>query len=156
MFGRLKPFLVQPLVQDFADACARLHAEVFPHPWSSHEFERLIGAASSLGEAAVESRSRRLLGFVLSRCALDEAEILSVAVEPSLQGRGVGRRMLEVHLPRLARHGIRDVFLEVGETNAAALRLYARLGFLEVGRRQGYYRTASGPMSAIAMRRSLA
>ena len=153
MFRKLKPFHVQPLVQDFAEDCARLHAAGFPHPWSSHEFERLIGAESSFGEAAVESRSRRLLGFVLSRRALDEAEILTVAVDASLRRQGIGRKILDVHLPRLGRLGVKTVFLEVAETNEAALRLYARLGFHEVGRRQGYYRSAAGnPVSAIAMR----
>ena len=156
MFGKPKPYGVEPLVQDFAESCAHLHAAAFPHGWSSHEFERLIGAETSFGEAAVESRSRRLLGFVLSRRALDEAEILTVAVDAATRGRGIGGKLLEVHLPRLARHGVKLVFLEVGENNLAALHLYGRLGFVEVGRRQGYYRTAGQPVSAIAMRRVIA
>ncbi len=157
MFRKAKPFQVQPLDQEFADECARLHAAAFPHPWSAHEFERLIGAESSFGEAAVESRSRKLLGFVLSRRALDEAEILTVAVDAARRGQGIGRRMLDVHLPRLELQGVKLVFLEVGETNVSALRLYARLGFVEVGRRQGYYRSAAGrQVTAIAMRRMIA
>ncbi len=153
MFGRPKPFHVQSLVQDFAEDCATLHATAFPHPWSAPEFERLIGAETTFGEAAVETRSRRLLGFVLSRRALDEAEILTVAVDAAARRHGIGRKLLDVHLPRLGRHGVKQVFLEVGETNVAALRLYARLGFVEVGRRQGYYRATAGePVTAIAMR----
>ena len=153
MFGRTRAFHVQPLIQDFAADCARLHATAFPHAWDVTEFERLIGAGSSFGEAAVDSRSRKLLGFVLSRRAAEEAEILTVAVHAAFRGQGIGGKLLAVHLPRLGRYGIKQVFLEVGEGNAPALRLYARLGFAEVGRRKGYYRTASGaPATAIVMR----
>lgn len=156
-FGRVKPFHVQPLVQIFADECARLHAASFPHPWTGPDLERLIGAADCLGEAAVESRGRVLFGFVLSRRVLDEAEILTVAVDAPLRRSGIGRRLMDVHLPRLARFGTRTVFLEVAETNKAALKLYARLGFEEVGRRANYTRTASGGhVTALTMRRRLA
>lgn len=157
MFRRVKPYHVQPLVQDFAEDCARLHATGFPHPWGSPEFERLIGAAASLGEAAVETRSRRLLGFILSRRAADEAEILTVSVDTAVRGQGIGAKMLSVHLPRLRRFHVKTLFLDVGENNTPALRLYARFGFREVGRRQGYYRTTSGEAAtAIVMRHDLA
>ncbi len=156
IFGRIKAFHVQPLVHDFAEDCARLHAAAFPHPWEVPEFERMIGDRHCLGEAAVESRPRRLVGYVVSRTTLDEAEILTVAVDTAARGHGVGRKILDVHLPRLGRHGVKTIFLEVGETNVPALRLYASLGFAEVGRRHGYYRAKGGQsVTAITMRRDL-
>lgn len=155
-FGKPKAFHVQPLVHSFGEDCARIHAQSFPHPWGVHEFERLIGAGNCLGEAAVESRGRRLFGFALSRRALDESEILTVAVDADVRGQGIAGRILDVHLPRLARFGVRTVFLEVAETNIPALRLYRRLGFQAVGKRAGYTRTASGgTVTALTMRRSL-
>ncbi len=153
IFGRAKTFHVQPLVHEFAEACARLHEASFPHAWGVPEFERMIGDAQCLGDGAVESQPRRLIGYAVSRRVLDEAEILTVAVDPALRGRGIGRKILRVHLPRLGRHGVGAVFLEVGETNGLALRLYSSLGFEEIGRRQGYYRTpAGGAVTAIVMR----
>ena len=80
-----------------------------------------------------------------------------MAVDAAARRHGIGRKLLDVHLPRLGRHGVKQVFLEVGETNMAALRLYKRLGFEEVGRRQGYYRATAGePVTAIAMRHVIA
>ncbi len=155
-FGKAKPFHIQPLVRDFAEDCAALHAAAFPHSWAAPEFEHLIGAETTLGDAAVESRVRRLFGFALSRRALDEAEILTVTVDATLRGQGIAGRILDVHLPRLGRHGATTVFLEVAETNVPALRLYARFGFDTVGRRQGYYRAADGrTVTALTMRRRL-
>jgi ribosomal-protein-alanine N-acetyltransferase len=82
---------------------------------------------------------RRLVGFIISRIIAGEAEILSVAVASSRRGKGLARQMLNLHLRRLAGLGTRTVFLEVGEGNAAANRLYRRAGFRTVGRREGYY-----------------
>jgi ribosomal-protein-alanine N-acetyltransferase len=65
--------------------------------------------------------------------------------------------LLAAHLPHLSGYGVRALFLEVDEANAAARALYARFGFAEVGRRPAYYRTASGVKStALVLRRALA
>ena len=75
----------------------------------------------------------------------------------SWRGRGLARRLLDLHLRRLAGLGLRAVFLEVDEDNAPARRLYARAGFREVGRRPGYY--AQGrrqAAAALVLRRDLA
>ena len=56
----------------------------------------------------------------------------------------------------LVRHGVRSWFLEVGDNNTAARRLYATLGFAEVGRRQGYYRVeGAAPATALILRRTI-
>jgi len=93
----------------------------------------------------------KLIGFMLSRLAAGEAEILSVAIAPSWRGRKLARPLLDLHLRRLAGLGTRAVFLEVGEHNAPATRLYRRAGFREVGKRKGYYEGAT----ALVMRRDL-
>ena len=93
-----------------------------------------------------------LIGFILSRLAAGEAEILSVAIAPAWRGRGFARPLLDLHLRRLAGLGARTVFLEVGEHNAPARRLYRRAGFYEVGRRHGYY---DGGATALMLRRDL-
>ena len=100
---------------------------------------------------------RRLTGFLLSRMAAGEAEILSVAVAGSERGRGIAGRLLELHLRRLAGLGVGAVFLEVEAGNTPARRLYARAGFREVGQRKGYYVEPSGAAaSALVLRRDLA
>ena len=155
MFGRPKPSHIVVLDGDRAADCARLHATGFPHPWDPLDFERLIGGETSFGHAAIETRNpRRLLGFILCRRASDEAEVLTIVVDPSSRRQGLAGRLMAANIDLLARYGVRVLFLEVGEDNEAARRLYARLGFVEVGRRQGYYRTAGGaPATALTLRR---
>jgi ribosomal-protein-alanine N-acetyltransferase len=69
---------------------------------------------------------------------------------------GVGRDLLRAHLGQVAAAGAERIFLEVDENNAAALALYARLGFVKVGMRQGYYKKPDGKAAAaLVMRRDL-
>ena len=134
---------------------AALHAASFRRGWSENEIERLLVERNVLAHRA--SIGGKLAGFIISRIAADEAEILSVAVARAQRGRGLARALLRLHLGRLAGLGVRSVFLEVGEDNEAALRLYDRAGFEEVGRREAYYaHGAAGNSAALVLRRDLA
>src|SRR5262249_14613116 len=99
---------------------------------------------------------QRLVGFIMSRLATDEAEILSIAVEPARRGRGLARALLDRNLRRLGGAGARAVFLEVDEGNVSARALYRRAGFREVGRRPGYYSNGQTAAAALILRRDLA
>ena len=158
VFGRRRSFppVIRPLRSDKADDCARLHGASFAHPWSSEEVAALISSASTLGCAALDPASGRLRGFVLARLAADEAEILTIAVDAAVRGKGVGRALLAENLRQAARAGARAMFLEVDQDNASAVALYKRLGFVKVGERAGYYRRRDGsPATAIVMRKPL-
>ena len=153
LFGGTEPTLVVATPRDAA-ALAALHAASFNRGWSEHEFEQLLTDRSVVAERAAQGRAT--LGFIVSRRAADEAEILSVAVARAWRGRGLARRLLDLHLRRLAGLGLRAVFLEVDADNEPARRLYARAGFSEVGRRPGYYpRPAGQQASALVLRRDL-
>lgn len=155
-FRRPAPSTIRPLRTSQADECAAIHAAGFAHPWSGGEFTHLLAARTSLGSAALDPASGRLRGFALSRLAADEAEILTIAVAPAWRKIGVGRDLLRVHLPEVARAGAHSLFLEVDAENAAALALYAKFGFRKVGERAGYYRRPGGaPAVALVMRRDL-
>lgn len=153
LFARRDPTLSEARPRDAA-ALAALHGASFNRGWSETEFRRLLLDSNVLCHRAM--RGRRLLGFVLSRRATDEAEILSIAVAAAAQGRGLGRKLVDLHLRRLAGLGARTVFLEVGEDNEPARRLYRQIGFREVGRRESYYRAAPSGSAALVLRRDLA
>jgi [ribosomal protein S18]-alanine N-acetyltransferase len=155
IFGlrRSPPPIIRLLRPDRADACARLHAEGFAHPWSAGEIAELIASSSTVGAAALDSVNGRLRGFVLSRLAADEAEILTIAVDGAYQGRGIGRALLSENLRQAANAGAKAMFLEVAKDNAPALGLYERFGFVKVGERAGYYRRKDGTRAAAAVMR---
>ena len=153
LLGRSEPTLTEARRTDAA-ALSTLHVQSFRHGWGENEMEQLLLDPKVVAHRA--AIGRHVAGFILSRMAADEAEILSVAVSARRRGHGLARRLLDLHLRRLAGLGTRKVFLEVDEGNASARRLYARAGFAEVGRRQGYYAQAGGvASSALVLRRDL-
>lgn len=80
-----------------------------------------------------------MVGYIFSYRALDEAEILNLAVHPEHRRLGIGRGLLDRVLGELARGGVHRVHLEVRETNLAAQAFYREMGFQPAGRRRGYY-----------------
>jgi [ribosomal protein S18]-alanine N-acetyltransferase len=152
LFAPAEPALSPARPADAAQLAA-LHEQSFRGGWSAEEFERLLADRSVTAHRAMAGR--RLVGVIISRGAVDEAEILSVAVAASARRRGTARRLLNMHMGRLTANGVQRLLLEVDEGNAAARHLYARAGFYEVGRRQGYYQRDSGGGAALVLCRDL-
>jgi ribosomal-protein-alanine N-acetyltransferase len=153
-FRREPPLIVEARAAD-APALAALHARAFARGWSENDFEQLLSDRGVLAQLARGDRGTTLLGFLLSRRAADEAEILTVAVAAAARGQGIAGQLLARHLGRLAALGTKRVFLEVDQDNRPALKLYARAGFREVGRREGYYRHTEGSGAALTLQREL-
>jgi [ribosomal protein S18]-alanine N-acetyltransferase len=144
-----KPKLSAARVGDAA-AIAALHAASFRRGWGEGEVYQLLMDAAVVGHRVMIRHT--MAGFIISRLAAGEAEILSVAIAPARRGRGLSRTLLDFHLRTLSGLGVRAVFLEVDEHNEPARRLYDRAGFHEVGRRAGYY---EGAAAALVLRRDL-
>jgi [ribosomal protein S18]-alanine N-acetyltransferase len=156
LFSKTPPAILEARPRD-ADALAKLHSRSFPVGWSESEMEQLLSDHSVIAHVARADGGRgSIRGFIMSRIAADEAEILSVAVDPSTRGRGLAGDLLRHHLSRVAARGISKIFLEVGEDNRPAIRLYHKAGFLEVGKRAGYYQRSGSAISALVLRRELA
>jgi [ribosomal protein S18]-alanine N-acetyltransferase len=145
---------VEPASLRDAPKLAELHGSSFHRGWGEAEFEAMLTERDTLVHRL--KLGRKTIGFAVSRMAADEAEILSIAIDGSHRGRGLSRKLLLTHLGHLAGRGVRTVFLEVEENNLPARRLYARAGFGIAGRRERYYRQASGEqLNAVLMRRDL-
>lgn len=152
-----RPVRIGPLGLDHAERLSQIHAEAFARPWTPDEFEGFLLDGSVRADGLFLGRSTRPAGFALSRLALDEAEILSVALARAERGRGHSRTLLAHHLQTLAHAGVGTVHLEVEDGNVRALALYRRHGFVPSGTRPGYYARPDGTRSAaLSMTRILA
>ena len=153
LFAFGEPVLSEASARD-ASAIAPLHAASFRRGWSEHELEELLVDRHVIAHRA--TIGGKLIGFIMSRLAEDEAEILSIAVAGARQRRGLAARLLNLHLRRLAAFSARSVFLEVDEHNKPARRLYDQAGFHEISRRPNYYLAAGGKAAAaLVLRRDL-
>lgn len=127
---------------------AALHARCFavPRPWNEGEFAGLLASSGCLLHATDD-------GFLLGRVAGGEAELLTLAVDPSARCTGQGRELVGRFLATSAAQGAEAAFLEVASDNDAALALYRATGWTPAGRRRNYY--APG-IDALVMRHALA
>ena len=135
---------------DLYDAC-------FDEPFGETGFGALLASPGMLGLFAVPSEAvepnTAPVGFILVRCAADEAEIVSLGVEPKRRRQGVAAALLAEAMRRTVELGAERIFLEVAEDNEAAIALYSGAGFAPVGRRAAYYRRkTSAPIDALIMR----
>lgn len=105
--------------------------------WTEKEMSTLLQGAGVAALLVTDADGPK--GFLLYRQVLDEAEIQSFCVLPTVRKRGLGRSLLMEFCCRMRQAGIREIFLEVRANNDAALRLYKRAGFEEVGQRKNYY-----------------
>lgn len=138
-----------------AEECAALHAASFTFPWPPEDIEALLLASSTFADGAF-GKGREMQGFILSRRAADEAEILTIAVKPRRRGQGIAGKLMRANMAQLQAAGAKSWFLEVEAQNTAALALYKRFGFEQVGERKSYYRKADGDAAlAYILRRSL-
>lgn len=120
-------------------AVRAIEQEVFADPWSTQDFRDCVTSDAHFLVAAAGD-SGAIIGYVVALEAADEGEILNLAVAPAGRRSGLGRALVQHILEALTARGVRQVYLEVRESNAPARALYAARGFKEVGRRQQYYR----------------
>ena len=129
------------------EALAQLHAACFtvPRPWSAGEIAEVLAGPGALLIPRTE-------GFAIGRVAAGEAELLTLAVDPTRRRRGAGRALVAGFEARARARGAGEAVLEVSEGNAPARALYAGAGWLEAGRRPRYY--ADG-RDALVLRKTL-
>lgn len=128
-------------------AMARIERESFDSPWSAKEITKDVMAGGGVYVAvALEGEER--VGYAECRNIAGEAQIYNIAIAPEMRGRGVGEALLRHVISVAEDQGCRLVTLEVKAGNDAAMKLYDKLGFREVGRRSRYY---PGDKDAILM-----
>jgi ribosomal-protein-alanine N-acetyltransferase len=132
-------FRIRPLEDSDVDRLAEIAAGLDQAPqWPRSAYasllqsERVVLVAEDAGSGAVA-------GFVVARLILPEAELESIAVAGEFRRRGVARELFSALSGMLGRSGVAEIMLEVRAGNGAALGFYRSLGFVEEGRRRGYY-----------------
>ena len=132
-----------------------MHRACFPEgPWDAATLERILALAGGFGYLAWQGDAP--VGFILARDLAGDVEVLSVGVLPQWRRRGVGRALIDAVVAKAEQDGLGSIVLEVATENAAARALYAAFGFVQVGRRPGYYSQSGGRADALILRRGSA
>ncbi len=118
---------------------AEIENLVQSHPWTKKQFEDSVNTY----QVTVIEQQGQVVGFCILQPVLDEANLLLMAVHPSQQGKGMGYQLLEASLAMLKNDPV-QVFLEVRESNIAAIKLYEKSDFHQIDMRKNYYPKADG------------
>jgi len=145
-----KPSLPQlrPMREDDVDAVGAIEAAAYAFPWTPGIFRDCLRAGY---DCWVYEDGPDIVGYGVLSVAAGEAHLLNVCIDPARQGQGLGKRLVRRMLDLARWQQAQRVFLEVRPSNPVALALYAGLGFVEVGRRKGYYPAIEGREDAIVM-----
>lgn len=130
------------------DAIHAIELASFSDPWSRTSIRDVILGGATI---VVATDGDRVIGFAVTVIAADQAEVANVAVAPAERRRGAGALLVDHVVMSAEAAGTASIFLEVRESNAAAIALYVARGFREVARRRQYYRKPDE--DAIVMRR---
>lgn len=129
--------LVRRMTELDLGAVLSIERTSFSVPWTTGTFLSLLRRRDShLFVAELESV---VVGYAVVWVVLDQAELGDIAVAAAHRRQGVGGRLLAEVFRCVAELGVKELFLEVRVSNEEAQRLYARYGFLQVGRRKNYY-----------------
>ena len=120
------------------DAVEEIERASYPTPWSRSMFAAELQKPSSLAIGAYHD-SGELVGFAIVSRYVDAWHVMNIAVVPEFRRRGIAQSLLERLFEVTSTDPRRGYTLEVRVSNAAAIRLYERLGFEARGIRRGYY-----------------
>lgn len=140
--------ILRDMTEADLDTVLRIERGVHAHPWTPGNFS---DALRSKYQCKVCESDGTMLGYAVLMLAVDEAELLDIAIAAEHQRHGWGRKLLDEMMALARRHEMRSVFLEVRASNAAAIGLYRSMGFADIGLRRDYYPAENGREDAILM-----
>lgn len=127
---------IRPMQDKDVPQVAELEAKIFSLPWSEDSFRKILTFPEQILLVAEEEE---VCGYGILFIAADQADVSNIAVDPAWRGQGIGDRLMKEMLSHAHEAGVKEVFLEVRESNAPAIGLYKKYGFEQISVRKGYY-----------------
>ena len=134
-------------------AMSRIERDSFDEPWSVDEITSDVRCDDGSIYVAVAEIGDEKAGYADMRIVKGESQIYNIAIAPEFRRNGIGEALLSHMIEKSEERGCSVVTLEVRAGNEAAIELYKKMGFREVGRRKGYYR--KGKEDALLMDKEL-
>ena len=143
--------MIVPMREGHVAQVAALEKICFSDPWSEASISAELH--NPLSTWFVDEKDGAVTGYIGAQAVPPEADVMNLAVAPDCRRQGIGGKLLCIITEVLHRQGIETLFLEVRPSNAAAIALYERAGFVQVGRRPKYY--VNPPEDALILRKEL-
>ncbi len=128
---------IESMTAAYLDEVATIENDCFSHPWSRRSLESELQNETSRFLVAVEDG--RVIGYIGMSAVIDEGYLFNVAVDRQYRKKGVGSALVRELVTFCQKRNYAFLTLEVRESNAPAISLYSRFGFVRVGERKNYY-----------------
>lgn len=128
---------IQEMTHDDLYGVMEIENLSFISPWTRRLFEETL--QSPISTSLIMKKGNEVVGYIILYAVVDEAHILNVAVHPAYRRKGYGGSLLDYTIRRFREQRVTKFFLEVRESNLAAIELYHRHGFGKIGKRKRYY-----------------
>lgn len=135
---------ILPFEARHVEAVAQIEQESFRDPWSENAYADEL--KNPLAHYLIAEADGQVVGYAGFWHIMDEGHVTNVAVKSTFRGQGIGEMLMRALLNEVKQENIEAVTLEVRVSNAPAIRLYEKLGFVSVGVRPGYYHDGEGAM----------
>ncbi len=129
---------IENMLASHVSPIAQLEKVCFSDPWSEEAILPELANPLSLWLVAIDGD--RLVGYVGSQSVLGETDMMNIAVAPEYRRKGIAEKLIAALIDKLTEQGNHCLTLEVRISNAPAIALYEKMGFVQVGRRPNYYR----------------
>lgn len=146
--------ILRDMHADDLEQVLRIEQAVHSHPWTRGNFSDALKSAYQC-KVYESMQGHEMVGYAIMLLAVDEAELLDIAIAAERQRQGWGQRLLYEMLMLARRHDMRRMVLEVRASNLPAIALYRSAGFTDIGLRRAYYPAENGREDAILMGKGL-
>ena len=130
--------IIAKMNENHVPQIAELEKVCFNDPWSENSIASELQNDLALWLVALENNE--VIGYVGSQTVLDGSDMMNIAVSPDHRRKGVAEKLIDELVYQLKERKSRCLILEVRASNAPAINLYTKLGFVEIGCRRNYYR----------------
>ena len=140
--------IFRPMLVDDLSAVIAIEQQGYDFPWSINLFEQNI---KSTKYCVVAEINNQIVGYAILSYVVGEAELLNICIDPTQQGKGYAKALLEHLIEHAVEKDNHEMYLEVRVSNTAAIHIYEQAGFNEIGLRKNYYPTKAGKEDAMLM-----
>ncbi|MCV2404093.1 GNAT family N-acetyltransferase [Marinomonas sp. C2222] len=141
-------FVIRPAQESDLPALIELDLSSNPYPWGeSHIADALRTRKSWLVESVQEGQKSILAWLTASHC-FDQSELELIVVDEKARRQGLARKLINTWQQDAQESDVKELLLEVRESNEGAIALYISMGFEQVGYRKNYYKLQQGREAA--------
>lgn len=146
----MKNKCIAKCIKEYVDIICTIDKTSSSYNWTKNMFLDELESKNSIFE--VLFFNDKIIGYIIYRIVLDEAEILNIVIDEKYKGQKLGKYLFEETINKISKQNIKTIFLEVGEKNISAINLYLQFGFKKYNQRTNYYKNKE---TALLMKKDL-